>query len=55
MIRAVEQDVHDDEALIRSAAYAFSGANVSAIVRELLAGPAQRIPGMVTATADAGN
>ncbi|MFQ6331829.1 hypothetical protein ACLMAL_37720 [Nocardia sp. CWNU-33] len=47
LIRAVEQGVHDDEALIRSAAYAFSGANVSAIVRELLTGPAQRIPRIV--------
>ncbi|MFD0364849.1 hypothetical protein ACFQZZ_25710 [Nocardia sp. GCM10030253] len=47
LIRAVEQGVHDDEALIRSAAYAFSGANVSAILRELLTGPAQRIPRMI--------
>ncbi|MEV0297426.1 hypothetical protein [Nocardia sp. NPDC050710] len=44
LIRAVETGVPDDEGLIRSAAYAFSGSNISSIVRELLGGPAQRIP-----------
>jgi hypothetical protein len=44
LIAAVEQGVHDDEGLIFSAAYAFSASSVSAILRQLLAGPWRRIP-----------
>ncbi|MRH90202.1 hypothetical protein GFY24_22635 [Nocardia sp. SYP-A9097] len=47
LVRAVEQDVPDDEGLIRSAAYAYSGESISAIVRQLLSGPGQRIPGLL--------
>ncbi|WP_280361884.1 hypothetical protein [Nocardia wallacei] len=47
LIRAVEQGVPDDEGLIFSAAFAYSSASVSAVVRQLLDGPAQRIPRMV--------
>ncbi|MFI6365638.1 hypothetical protein ACIBG0_23100 [Nocardia sp. NPDC050630] len=44
---AFEQGVLDDEGLIFSAAYAYSVTGVSAIFRQLLAGPRQRIPRMV--------
>ncbi|MEU0545802.1 hypothetical protein ABZ319_38605 [Nocardia sp. NPDC005978] len=44
LIRAVEVGVHDDEGLIRSASYAYSGESVSLIVRQLLAGSERRIP-----------
>ncbi|WP_280263425.1 hypothetical protein [Nocardia wallacei] len=47
LIAAVEHGVHDDEGLIFSAAFAYSGTAVSAIIRQLLAGPAQRVPRMV--------
>lgn len=48
LIRAVEQGVPDDEAIIHAAAYAYSGTNVSAIVRQLLTGTSGRIPQMLT-------
>ncbi|WP_431952050.1 hypothetical protein [Nocardia lijiangensis] len=54
LIRAVEAGVHDDEGMIRSAAYAYSGANISAIIRHMLHGPAQRIP-RLTATVLSGS
>ncbi|MCP2289476.1 hypothetical protein [Nocardia amikacinitolerans] len=44
LIRAVEAGVHDDEGMIRSAAYAYSSASISAVIRQLLHGPTQRIP-----------
>ncbi|MFI1916502.1 hypothetical protein [Nocardia sp. NPDC020380] len=47
LIRAVEEGVPDDEGLIRSAAYAYSGESISAVVRCLLAGPGQRLPAML--------
>lgn len=43
LVRAVEQGVPDDEGLIRSAAYAYSGEAVSAVIRQLLDG-GTRIP-----------
>ncbi|WP_329405297.1 hypothetical protein OG563_25850 [Nocardia vinacea] len=47
LVAAFEQGVLDDEGLIFSAAYAYSVAGVSAIFRQLLAGPRQRIPRML--------
>ncbi|MBF6174333.1 hypothetical protein [Nocardia blacklockiae] len=47
LVEAVEQGVPDDEGLIFSAAFAYSSESVSAVVRQLLNGPAQRIPRMV--------
>lgn len=47
LIAAVEKGVHDDEGLIRSAAYSYSGEAISMIVRHLLGGPEQRIPRLV--------
>lgn len=47
LVRAVETDVHDDEGLIRSASYSYSGENISVIIRHLLAGTTQRIPKLV--------
>ncbi|MFC9897931.1 hypothetical protein ACFVMC_29930 [Nocardia sp. NPDC127579] len=47
LIRAVEADVPDDEGLIRSAAYAYSGENLSDVMRQLLHGRSHRIPRMV--------
>ncbi|WP_433599322.1 hypothetical protein ACQPXH_27240 [Nocardia sp. CA-135953] len=47
LVAAFEQGVLDDEGLIFSAAYAYSAAGVSAIIRQLLAGPRQRIPRML--------
>ncbi|UGT43895.1 hypothetical protein LTV02_11115 [Nocardia yamanashiensis] len=47
LIRAVETDVHDDEALIRSASFSYSAENLSIIVRHLLEDPGQRIPKLV--------
>ncbi|MGV9666503.1 hypothetical protein ACWDUL_29440 [Nocardia niigatensis] len=44
LVRAVEQDVHDDEGLIRSASYSFSGENISVIIRHLLTGEGRRVP-----------
>ncbi|WP_460724379.1 hypothetical protein [Nocardia heshunensis] len=44
LVRAVEEGVPDDEGLIRSAAYAYSGESISAVVRQLLAGSSQRLP-----------
>ncbi|MBB5917762.1 hypothetical protein BJY24_006674 [Nocardia transvalensis] len=49
LIAAVERGVPDDEGLIFSAAFAYSGEAISMIVRQLLAGPAQRVPRMVRA------
>ncbi|WP_431965610.1 hypothetical protein [Nocardia sp. bgisy134] len=54
LIRAVEAGVTDDEGMIRSAAYAYSGANISAIIRHMLHGPTQRIP-RLTATVLSGS
>lgn len=47
LVRAVEEDVHDDEGLLRSASYSYSGENISVIVRHLLSGPARRVPRLV--------
>ncbi|WP_306361842.1 hypothetical protein [Nocardia sp. CC227C] len=47
LIEAVEHGVHDDEGLIRSAAYSYSGESISVIVRHLLAGPTGRIPRLI--------
>lgn len=47
LIRAVEEGVPDDEGLIRSAAYAYSGEAISAVMRQLLAGEGQRLPRML--------
>ncbi|MCU1640506.1 MAG: hypothetical protein JWN03_781 [Nocardia sp.] len=44
LVRAVEEGVPDDEGLIQSAAYAYSGESISAIVRQLLSGPGHRVP-----------
>ncbi|WP_330180842.1 hypothetical protein OHB26_31245 [Nocardia sp. NBC_01503] len=44
LIEAVEKGTHDDEGLIRSAAYAYSGTSISAVVRHLLHGAQQRVP-----------
>ncbi|MEC3917399.1 hypothetical protein [Nocardia sp. CDC160] len=44
LIRAVEEGVPDDEGLIFSASYAYSGEALSAVVRQLLAGSSQRLP-----------
>ncbi|MGW5111186.1 hypothetical protein [Nocardia sp. NPDC004123] len=44
LIQAVEEGVPDDEGLIRSAAYAYSGKSLSAVMRQLLAGSGQRVP-----------
>ncbi|MFI6865677.1 hypothetical protein [Nocardia sp. NPDC050406] len=51
LVRAVEQGVPDDEGLIRSASYAFSGPAVSAVVRQLLTG-GDRIPQMLSTVVD---
>ncbi|WP_194813495.1 hypothetical protein [Nocardia sp. XZ_19_385] len=47
LIRAIEAGVADDEGLIRSAAYAYSGENLSGVMRQLLHGRSHRIPQMV--------
>ncbi|WP_433733230.1 hypothetical protein ACQP0C_13300 [Nocardia sp. CA-129566] len=47
LIAAAEHGVLDDAGLIYSAAYAFSGASISAILRQLLAGQQERIPRIV--------
>ncbi|WP_062981889.1 hypothetical protein [Nocardia anaemiae] len=47
LVRAIEAGVPDDEGLILAAAYAYSGRNISAIVRQLLTGPLDRIPHML--------
>ncbi|WP_405137302.1 hypothetical protein [Nocardia sp. NBC_01388] len=44
LVLAVEEGVPDDEGLIHSAAYAYSGESISAIVRQLLSGPGHRVP-----------
>ncbi|MFE3054559.1 hypothetical protein [Nocardia sp. NPDC059239] len=44
LVHAVERDVHDDEGLIRSASYSFSGENISVIIRHLLTGEGRRVP-----------
>lgn len=48
LIDAVERGAPDDEGLIRSASFAFSSTALSAILRQLLSGPAGRMPRMVT-------
>ncbi|APA98767.1 hypothetical protein [Nocardia seriolae] len=52
LVRAVEEDVHDDEGLIRSASYSYSGENISIIIRHLLAGTGRRIPRLVRTIVD---
>ncbi|MBL1076940.1 hypothetical protein JK358_21320 [Nocardia sp. 2] len=52
LIRAVEAGVPDDEGLIRSAAYAYSGEHISAIVRQLLDGNSRRLPGLLRTVID---
>ncbi|MGW0246467.1 hypothetical protein ACWDYH_07480 [Nocardia goodfellowii] len=52
LIRAIEAGVADDEGLIRSAAYAYSGENLSGIMRQLLHGRSHRIPQMVATVLD---
>ncbi|MFI6865680.1 hypothetical protein [Nocardia sp. NPDC050406] len=52
LIEAVEKGVHDDEGLIRSAAYSYSGESISVIVRHLLGGAEQRIPRLVRTILD---
>ncbi|MFB8000817.1 hypothetical protein [Nocardia sp. NPDC056000] len=52
LVRAVEEGVPDDEGLIRSAAYAYSGESISAIVRQLLSGPGDRIPALLGTVID---
>ncbi|MFE2959938.1 hypothetical protein [Nocardia tengchongensis] len=47
LVQGVEELVHDDEGLIRSASYSYSGTNISVIVRHLLSGPGRRIPKLV--------
>ncbi|QLY28367.1 hypothetical protein H0264_23655 [Nocardia huaxiensis] len=47
LVRAVEDSVHDDEGLILAASYAYSGENISVIIRHLLAGTGKRIPRLV--------
>ncbi|GAB2704161.1 hypothetical protein [Nocardia thraciensis] len=47
LIAAVERGVPDDEGMIFSAAFAYSAESISAIMRQLLTGPAQRVPRMV--------
>ncbi|MET8876685.1 hypothetical protein [Nocardia sp. NPDC004604] len=47
LIRAIEAGVPDDAGLILSAAYAYSASNISAIVRQLLTGPLDRVPRML--------
>ncbi|WP_306361845.1 hypothetical protein [Nocardia sp. CC227C] len=51
LVRAVEEGVPDDEGLIRSAAYAYSGEAVSAVVRQLLDG-GTRLPAMLATVVD---
>ncbi|WP_157556016.1 hypothetical protein [Nocardia acidivorans] len=52
LVRAVEEGVPDDEGLIRSAAYAYSAESISAIVRQLLSGPGQRVPRLLGTVID---
>ncbi|QLY28372.1 hypothetical protein [Nocardia huaxiensis] len=52
LIRAVEDGVPDDEGLIRSAAYAYSGEHISAIVRQLVDGDSDRIPRLLRTVID---
>ncbi|MEV6773596.1 hypothetical protein AB0N05_33685 [Nocardia sp. NPDC051030] len=52
LIRAVEEGVPDDEGLIRSAAYAYSGESISAVVRQLLDGDSQRLPRLLATVID---
>ncbi|WP_433665797.1 hypothetical protein ACQP06_18535 [Nocardia sp. CA-136227] len=49
LIRAVEQGVPDDEGLIQSAAFAYSSESISAVMRQLLAGEARRVPRLLGA------
>ncbi|MEU0545797.1 hypothetical protein [Nocardia sp. NPDC005978] len=52
LIDAVESGVEDDEGVIRSASYAYSGESISAIVRQLLSGPGGRIPRLLSTVVD---
>ncbi|UGT43901.1 hypothetical protein LTV02_11150 [Nocardia yamanashiensis] len=52
LVRAAEAGVPDDEGLIRSASYAYSGEAVSAVVRQLLTGPGQRVPQLLRTVVD---
>ncbi|WP_369639484.1 hypothetical protein, partial [Nocardia sp. JMUB6875] len=47
LVAAVEEGVPDDEGLIFSASYAYSGESISAVVRQLLAGSGQRLPALL--------
>ncbi|MFC6014037.1 hypothetical protein [Nocardia lasii] len=47
LIAALERNVLDDAGLIFTAAYAYPAHTLTRIVRQLLAGPYQRIPGML--------
>ncbi|WP_227982885.1 hypothetical protein [Nocardia spumae] len=47
LIAAVERGVPDDEGLIFSASYAFSATALSSVLRQLLTGPARRMPRMM--------
>ncbi|MBU3066888.1 hypothetical protein KO481_35880 [Nocardia sp. NEAU-G5] len=47
LIAALEQGARDDAGLIHAASYAYSAESVGAIMRQLVSGPAQRIPRMV--------
>lgn len=47
LLAAIERGVRDDAGLIYSAAYIYSPESISALLRQFLTGPAQRIPRMV--------
>ncbi|AHH17302.1 hypothetical protein NONO_c25070 [Nocardia nova SH22a] len=47
LVEAVERGVPDDEGLIYSASYAYSSTALSSVLRQLLNGPAQRMPRMI--------
>ncbi len=47
LIEAVERGVPDDEGLIFSASFAYSSTALSSVLRQLLTGPAQRMPRML--------
>ncbi|MBO0853933.1 MAG: hypothetical protein J2P18_09205, partial [Nocardia sp.] len=47
LIESVERYVPDDEGLVRAAAYAYSAESVSRVLRQLLRGGQNRVPGMM--------
>ncbi|MFF0497958.1 hypothetical protein ACFYU5_16235 [Nocardia aobensis] len=47
LIEAVERGVPDDEGLIFSASFAFSTSALTSVLRQLLTGPARRMPRMI--------